>query len=54
MQAMFTLQEALRNGWKLIDENYSKDFALVRKSELGRFLMGLALKSAPERSRNAA
>jgi hypothetical protein len=51
---MFTLQEALRSGWKLLDENYSKDFALVRKSELGRFLMGLALKSTPEHTDKAA
>jgi hypothetical protein len=51
--AMFTLKEALRNGWQLIDENYSKDFALVRKSELGRFLMGLALKANPGRGQAA-
>jgi hypothetical protein len=47
---MFTLQEALRNGWKVVDENYTKEFALVHKAELGRMLMGLALKTKPERT----
>jgi hypothetical protein len=46
---MLTLEEALRNGWTIIDENYSKEFALVRKGDAGRFMMGLARKVKPHR-----